>query len=176
MKSQISTAAEQVRRRRDRAARQFRPDRIDLLLVAEAPPCSPNRYFYFKNVAEHDSLFRYVTRGILGVEPNRQNKPQILSTLRDRGVFLIDAREHPSTGSPIGDSVPMLIRRIKRLRPARIILIKINVYDAAYSALAAAGLPVIDERIPFPCSGQQRRFEEAFARALQAKALSSQGR
>jgi hypothetical protein len=173
MKGQISTAAQQVRRRRYRAARQFRPDRIDLLLVAEAPPCSSDRYFYFKNVAAHDSLFRYVTRAILGVEPNRENKPQILSTLRDRGVFLIDVREDPVDGSPIGDSIPMLIRRIKRLQPARIILIKINVYDAAYSDLAAAGLPVIDERIPFPGSGQQRRFEEAFARALRAEAVSS---
>ena len=41
-----------------------------------------------------------------------------------------------------------------------------TVYDVAFSALKEAGLPVIDERIPFPGSGRQKDFEVAFSRAL----------
>jgi hypothetical protein len=45
-------------RRRARAARRYRPEKVDLLLVAEAPPSALDRYFYFEDVSEQDSLFR----------------------------------------------------------------------------------------------------------------------
>ena len=51
------------------------------------------------------------------------------------------------------------------LKPRNIALIKSSVYDAAFEPLRAGGLPVIDERMPFPASGQQRKFLEAFRRA-----------
>jgi hypothetical protein len=40
-----------------------------------------------------------------------------------------------------------------------VILIKATVYDVAFYALREARLPVVDERVPFPGSGQQKRFE-----------------
>ena len=51
--------ADAARRRRDRAARKYRPKQVELLLVAEAPPAALDRYFYFEDVREQDSLFRY---------------------------------------------------------------------------------------------------------------------
>ncbi len=86
--------------------------------------------------------------------------------MRDAGVFLIDLREDPVDGTPLSAHVPALVRRVQELRPDRVILIKTSVFDAAYLALSDARLPVVDERIPFPGSGQQRRFREAFGRAL----------
>ncbi len=142
---------------------------MKLLLVAEAPPSALDRYFYFENVRAQDSLFRYVARSILGVEPTRENKPQLVEHLRDRGVFLIDLSEDPVDGSPLSNSVDDLVRRAQRLMPDKIILIKASVYDAAFTALREARLPVVDERVPFPGSGQQRRFEIAFARALESR-------
>lgn len=68
--------------------------------------------------------------------------------------------------TPLSEAVPDLIRRATRLAPEKVILIKATVYDAAFARLRAAGLPVVDERVSFPGSGQQRRFQEAFARAL----------
>jgi ABC-type histidine transport system ATPase subunit len=62
--------------------------------------------------------------------------------------------------------VPTLLERIVELAPERIILIKADVYDTAYLALAAAGLPVSAVRVPFPSSGQQGKFRVAFGRAL----------
>jgi hypothetical protein len=162
------SASEQrrVRERRARAARRFQPQHIRLLLVAEAPPSALERYFYFADVTEQDSLFRYVARGILKAEPTRGNKAELLGQLRDRGVFLIDLIQDPIGTSRHEDYVDQLLRRIKKLEPEKIILIKARVYDAAYRALREAGLPVVDERVPFPGSGQQRRFEVSFARAL----------
>jgi hypothetical protein len=159
-------ARKRLREKRARAARSYKPDPVKTLLVAEAPPNSPERYFYFENVGAHDSLFRYVAEGVLGVAPSRTHKAKQLSKLRDRGFFLIDLMLDPKTAEDHDDHVAGLIRRIKLLKPAKVILIKAPVIDAAYRPLIEAGIPAIAERVPFPGTGQQKVFEERFARAL----------
>lgn len=154
------------RQRRAEAAQRYKPEKVKLLLVAETPPADPDRYFYFPEVKEQDSLFRYIVREVLGEEPKRENKPELLNRLSDQGVFLIDLRSDPVDGSPLAGSVPDLITRCRKLAPEKIVLIKATVYDTAYKSLRAAGLPVVNVRIPFPGSGQQRRFQEAFRGAL----------
>jgi hypothetical protein len=165
-RSTASTIDARLRDQRSAAARRFQPDRVKLLLVAEAPPSAPDRYFYFADVSSHDSLFRYVARAILDMEPTRMNKAELLTMLRDRGVFLIDVLPDPVSGQLLSSGVPALVERVRNLAPDKVILIKATVFDAAYTALVDAGLPVVDIRIPFPGSGQQRRFEKAFAEAL----------
>jgi hypothetical protein len=156
-----------ARRRRDRWARRFRPDAsIGLLLVAEAPPSDLDRYFYFPTVHTQDALFRYVARSLLGVEPTRANKRELLARLRDERVYLIDLSPEPHLGGSLEPFVPGLVRRVQKIQPERIVLIKTSVYDAAFVALQDADLPVADVRVPFPGSGQQKRFEAAFAEAL----------
>jgi hypothetical protein len=158
-----------LRTRRAQAALKYKPPGVKILLVAEAPPASLERYFYFENVQAHDALFRYVARGVLGTEPTRANKPEFLAKLRDAGVFLIDVSPDPiAPQMALGQFVPDLVERAKALRPEKVILIKATVYDAAFAALRKAGLPVVGQRIPFPSSGQQRRFELAFKQALGA--------
>jgi hypothetical protein len=159
---------EKIRTRRREAAERYKPDSVDVLLVAEAPPGAPDRYFYFEDVQAQDSLFRYVARSILDEEPTRENKRELLAKLRDRGVFLIDLKEDPLDGSPLAARVGSLLARCRALDPRAIILIKATVYDEAFGFMKRAGLPAIDERIPFPGSGQQRNFEEAFAKALES--------
>ena len=165
----------QARARRQREARKFRPAKIEVLLVAEAPPTALDRYFYFTDVREHDDLFRYVYRAVLEREPTRERKAEHLAELCDRGVFLIDLSPDPLREELLSAFVPGLARRCRQLNPGKIILIKTTVYDAAYQALVDAELPVIDERVPFPGSGQQRRFLEHFPRAL-AKRAADAGR
>lgn len=160
-------AAAEVRRRRAAAAQRYRPEKVRLLLVAQAPPDAVDRYFYFPDVATQDSLFRSVARAILpGAVPTRDNKASLLGQLRDRGVFLVDLKPDPVDGSDLSPYVPTLLDRIRELAPDRIILIKVDVYDTAYPALSAAGLPVSSVRIPFPSFGQQTAFAVAFGRAL----------
>ena len=134
--------------------------------MAEAPPSARERYFYFPEVSSHDSLFLYVIKGLYGVTPSRFDKPEWLERLATDGVFLIDLCEKPEGLANTSAEVPGLVERCKALRPESIIIIKTKVYDVAYRALRAGGLPVVDRRIPFPGSGQQTRFEEEFRQAL----------
>jgi hypothetical protein len=80
-------------------------------------------------------------------------------------VFLIDLKLDPTDGSALASHMPSLIRRVRQLQPHKIILIKATVYDAAYRPLRDAGFPVVDVRVPFPGSGQQARFRQAFRTA-----------
>ena len=140
-----------------------------MLLVAEAPPSALDRYFYFEDVPAHDSLFRHVVEAVVGEKPTRDKAPY-LDALRDRGMFLIDLSVDPfdDRREAIPRCVPDLVRRARALHPRRIVLIGASVYDAAYPVLDEAGLPVVDLRLPYSGSGQQRRFLEGF-RTLPSK-------
>jgi hypothetical protein len=164
---------DRARSRRERAAREYMPKKVDLLLVAEAPPSTLDRYFYFPDVREQDSLFRYVCRALLGRDPTRDGKANLLAELRDRGILLIDLQEEPRDGTPLVALAPELVERCKSLDPEWIVLIKTTVFDAAHDTLEKAGLPVSSVRIPFPGSGQQKRFLEAFDRALKERSKAS---
>ncbi len=155
---------------RRKAAEKYKPAKVKLLIVAEAPPCTPDRYFYFERMDMHDWLFRYVWEGLTGEKPDRTRKAEHLAALRDAGVFLIDLHEDPISGPTASDlkpCVPGLVTRCASHRPGAVVLIKSVVHDVAFEALRAAGLPVVDERIPFPASGQQKKFLEAFRSATE---------
>ncbi len=141
-----------ARRGREQAAERYRPEHVRLLLVAEAPPSSLDRYFYFEDLRAQDTLFRYVVRTVLDEAPSRTRKAERLTHLRDRGVFLTDLKTDPKTGD----------------EPEYVITIKANVCDLCQEPLRQAGLTVADERIPFPGSGQQHRFVEGMARPLRS--------
>jgi hypothetical protein len=159
---------------REAAALKYKPSRIQLLLVAEAPPCTPERYFYFEHVDQHDWLFRYVCEGLFGDKPDRARKPDHLAGLQKAGVFMIDLHQDSISEPTVSDlrpHVPGLVERCRELAPKHIALIKSSVYDTSFEALRAARLPVIDERMPFPASGQQKKFLEGFRRAAKAAGL-----
>jgi hypothetical protein len=159
---------DEARRRRADAAQRWQPEVVDLLVVAQTPPRALDRYFYFEDVAEHDGLFRYVAKAFLGAAPSRVDKPAALAQLRDRGIFLVDVKPDPSDPRPLASCVEDLVQRCIALAPRAIVLVKADVHDVALAPLRRAGQPVVDVRIPFPGSGQQRNFEVAFARALEA--------
>ncbi len=150
-------------------ASKYQPNQVKVLLVAEAPPCDLDRYFYFEDVDRHDWLFMYVWQALKGTKAERPRKAEHLAELQRDGVFLIDLHEENISKPKAKDlepEVPGLVTRCKALKPQRIILIKSIVHDVAFEPLKAAGLPVVDERIPFPASGQQKKFLEAFGRAV----------
>ena len=158
---------------RRQAAEKYKPDHVRLLLVAETPPiaCPPDppRYLYFETVSKHDDLFRGVVRAILKVEPDRDKKARLLDRLRQRGVFLIDLKPDPLDARPFAHFVPSLVKRCQQLRPDRIILVKANVFDEAFTALNSAGLPVAKVRVPFPGSGRQIEFAQKFVMAMRQR-------
>ena len=163
--------------RRARAAERWRPKTVDLLLVVEAPPSAEDRYFYFEDVREHDSLFRHVVEAVLGEKPTR-DKPPYLDALRDHGIFLIHASEEPFADrrSVLPRCIPDLVARATELRPRCVLLVGAPLFDLAYDALRAAGLPVLEARLPYPGSGQQRRFLDGFRELVQSPATQEMRR
>ena len=163
-----------------RAQNKYKPARIRVLLLAEAPPCSLERYFYFEDVPTQDSLFleimgvlypdlkkRYLSSG-----RDAELKEELLRTFQDDGYWLMDVSEIPTslTKSTLQSFVPSLLQRLQKHidKSTPIILIKASVYDAGYEVLKAEGFNVISERLPFPGSGQQRVFREKFSQVLEA--------
>ena len=157
-----------VRQQRAAAATRWRPGQVRLLLIAEAPPDAPDRYFYFEQVSEHDGLFRHVAEALLGSTPSRAEKPAALGTLRGLGVSLIDVSEDPvDRRHDLRPHIDGLVSRAAALRPEHVILIKANVHNEVLGPLRAVGLPVSAVRVPFPGQGQQAKFKERFAVALE---------
>ena len=44
------------------ARKKYMPLRIKTLFIAEKPPQSPDRFFYYEDVKQHDSLFIYLIK------------------------------------------------------------------------------------------------------------------
>jgi hypothetical protein len=169
-----AVAIRRARARRDRWARAFRPDKVLLLLIAEAPPPVLHRYLYFPIVPTRDSLFREVARAVLSAEPTRKNKRELLKRLMNHGVFLIDAVQEPVTG-PYRIYVGRLIARVRRLQPEKVIVVGSGVFDRISGPLRDAGASLVPIRIPIPSSGQQVRFHQAFKRAQRYRFVEANG-
>lgn len=153
-------------RRRREAAKRYRPDCIRVLTVGQMPPDHLDRYFYFPSVPRADYLFQGVVPHLLGEEPARVDKRRQLAALRDLGFFLIDLKPDPCDPTPLDSFVDHLVERVLDLGPEHVILVKVDVYDAAFRPLIARGVPVLDKRLPFPSTGQQGVFAKGFRAAL----------
>lgn len=177
-----------VRAHRRQAREQYKPSKLKVLLIAEAPPSDDARYFYFDDVPHHDGLFVELMKvmyadDFMSYVGNRRpaGKRDWLRRFQEDGYWLLDAAEEPLDGAPKGGPSRVrflvaksdLLERLEELSgqgyvsaKTRFILIKATVYDAFFGLLAAHGYSVIDRRIPFPGSGQQGRFRKPFGEAL----------
>ncbi len=160
------------------ASNRYKPRPIKFLLIAEAPPCNLDRFFYFEDVRKQNSLFLEIM-GVLypdqkaaylasGRETER--KQDLLETFRDDGYWLIDLSEVPPelTGESLASCVPNLLKRLQKhiTQDTPIVLIKADVYDLLYPVLSEQGYRVVAERLPFPGSGQQKIFREKFRKII----------
>lgn len=163
------------------ARRKYRPVQVTTLIIAEAPPCALDRFFYFEEVNKQDSLFLEIM-GVLYPDKKERYiksgrdpllKEELLEYFKSDGFWLMDLSEIPTSliNDPLENYVPGLMKRIDSIagKDVPIILIKSNVYDLCYEPLSAAGYNVINERMPFPGSGQQGNFREKFRRALELR-------
>jgi hypothetical protein len=161
---------------------RWKPTKVRLLLIAESAPDdggggSNRRFFYDDDLTGKDSLFREVVRVLFNNPPLTSGagaKVPWLEKLRDHGVYLIDLASVPVNYSDrltreaiLATNVDACVSLAIELEPEGIVLCKINVFQALEAPLRSAGLPVLhEEPIPFPGSGQQKRFREAFAAAV----------
>lgn len=175
----------QLKMQLDKARENYKPKQVKYLLIAEAPPDSIDRFFYYEEVFKHDDLFIGVTKVLYPKLKDKHlasrrrkdgsMKKFILEKLKGDGFFLLDLSELPLSllTDSLTSQVPLLIDKIKVVadKKTKIILIKTNVYDTAFSTLTGAGMKnVINCRITFPGSGGQTKFQLEFTEALrQAK-------
>lgn len=158
---------------------KYKPERIKLLLIAEAPPDNIERFFYYEDVHEGDFLFLGIVEAISidvkakYIESNRnpEVKRLVLEWLKELGIYLIDLSDKPINGNrdDLPTNLPSLIRKVKSLinDDTLISLVKVNVYDIAFEILNKKFNNVINLRIDFPSSGNQKKFQEKFKKVLE---------
>jgi hypothetical protein len=169
----------------EEARLKYKPKKIKYLLIAETPPKSnSNRFFYFENVKEQDSLFIETMKvlypeslSVLTTKEIRSIKKTFLERFKNDGFYLIDSLNEPfeekySSSKKIrlikegqGD----LLNRIKTLitKETVIILISATVFKANFEYLKGNNINVINsELIDFPGSGGQKKYKEKLKKAI----------
>lgn len=159
---------------------KYKPNIVKYLLIAEAPPDSVERFFYYENVFQHDYLFLGVTQALypdlkdefIASGRNCEIKESILLKLKADGFYLLDLSELPLSllKGDLSSQLPSLIEKIKVVsnEQTKIILIKTTVFDTTYLHLQKEGFEnVINVRIPFPGQGGQKLFQTKFHEALE---------
>jgi len=158
---------------------KYKPNIVKYLLIAEAPPDSLERFFYYNEVHQHDYLFLGVVQALypdlknkfLASGRNSDIKNSILLKFKSEGFYLLDLSELPLSFM-VGDLSTQLMTLIDKIRKVadektKIILIKATVYDTAFRYLQREGFDsVVNIRIPFPGQGGQKLFHTKFGAAL----------
>lgn len=134
---------------------------------------SQSRFFYDDNLTAKDGLFREVVRSLYDDPPlvrGPNSKTPWLERPKEDGVFLIDLATVPVNEFGTAEREAALAKNISQtvslasgLRPHGIVMVKQNVSDLLERPIRAARLPLLHAiLIPFPGSGQQKRFRERF--------------
>ena len=166
----------------EKLRQQYRPDNIDVLLIAESPPPSAeaqgSRHFYRSQTPRRDDrLFLNTikavfseTEGIADTELE-ETKEHWLQRFKDEGFYMIEALEtslqhkvtKPQRQEKIKQALPRLIERVGELAsPATgIVLIKSNVFDVAAEPLREAGFNVLNTGlVDYPGFYNQKAYRE----------------
>lgn len=178
-KSQKPDVLVSIKGKINKARSKYRPKEISCLLIAEAPPDSLDRFFYYEDVKRADYLFLGIIEILypkLKKEYLNRRKPaewkkKILQKFCADGFYLLDVLDIPLSmfSGYLSSASPDLIKRVKNLidKNTPIILIKVTTYDAVFENLKNVGFRKIAPiRIPFPGQGQQKVFTEKFRGAL----------
>ncbi|MFC8304924.1 hypothetical protein ACFUCV_14785 [Specibacter sp. NPDC057265] len=161
--------------------RQWKPDRVKLLMIAESAPAdggdiSRRRFFYAADRLGPDNLFRGVVEAMYGtskVDLQLTGKHPWLERLRDDGFFLIDLAPYPvnALGAAerrriLHEAVPGCVARASALDPMGVIVAKVDLYEMLAQPLDSAGLLLLHDRpIMFPLGNTRANFVAAFNQA-----------
>lgn len=150
---------------RERLRRKYRPARVRLLFVGEAPPAS-GRFFY-----QADSgLYRAIREAFAIAFPTMQ-EGNFLESFRDLGCYLVDLCREPVDGLSKGqrrrtwlESEARLGAVLKRLRPRVVITVVRSVAPSVRRAQELANWAGPHVELPYP--GRWRHHRVAFLKAL----------
>lgn len=169
----------------EQARIKYKPKKIKYLLIAETPPKSnSNRFFYFENVKEQDSLFLETMKILypetvsgLTIKEIRSIKKKFLERFKNDGFYLIDSLNQPfeekysSTKKIklIKEGQENLLIKLKKLitPETNVILISATVFKANYEFLKNNISNISNtELIDFPGSGGQKKYRYKFKKAI----------
>ena len=174
---------EEIKKQIEQARRKYLPEKVTMLLVGEAPPDALDRFFYYENVKDKDFLFIGVMKILesesvishyINMGRPTNEKRRLLESFKSKGYYLMDLSPVPAGIEMPESHMYEFLSELKQLetdghidKETPIILIKANVYDCLYWRLIGEGYKnVVNERIPFPSSGQQKKFAEKFRYAI----------
>ena len=92
----------------ERFRSEYLPEKIQLLLVGEAPPDSSDRFFYYSDVRKADYLFLAILKVFCGEKISEKYvayrkktnvsevKIQLLNKLKENGIYLMDLSSFPA--------------------------------------------------------------------------------
>ncbi|MEQ9437609.1 MAG: hypothetical protein RIG62_01130 [Cyclobacteriaceae bacterium] len=172
------------------ARKKYRPDKVRLLFITEAPPSEDqHRYFYFEQVRRSDSLFLEMMKVLFAeevaafetVKSLRAEKTYFLERFQEEGFFLMHGYDHPLPNTTANarskiyyENVPALMQQILKVASPNtpIVLISAVIFQGIGDALKKSGFRVIhNEKIEFPNSGQQLNFRRKLKPLLMQEQL-----
>jgi len=152
--------------------RRYRPEVVRLLLIGDSPPDprdAGRRYFYAPTLSQYDILYRGVSAALYSSAAGFDVREKVtnLLRLRDDGVWLVDAVEHPVNAKTkserrraIRENVDGLVARCRAVDPTvGVIICHGPVFDATVAPLRRAGVRVLhDVALPFPLGNMRAEF------------------
>ena len=164
---------------------KYKPKIIRYLLIAETPPKSDsNRFFYFENVMDKDSLFLETMKVLYPKDTIneetieiRKRKAIFLNTFKNDGFYLIDSLKEPFDNKYSSSQKIKIIKNgqkdlLLKIKPiidknTKIILISATVFKADYEYLKQNKINVINEElVDFPLYDGLIRFRYKMTKLL----------
>lgn len=178
------------------ASQKYRPAKVRILFIAEAPPAHDSRrFFYFTDLREQDTLFLEMMKTLYPLEVGfsgdrfddgfstasiRRRKAELLNRFMSDGFYLIDACEEPMPhGANTAEKTVIMRRALPALKvkvkglcgteTLGVFLIGAVTYRVCTDALRDEGVNVLNwAAINHPARGGQILFRTKFRAALNA--------
>jgi hypothetical protein len=170
------TSAEYLRFRE-----RYLPQLPKIIFVLESPPKS-GKYFYNPEGLISEPLFSAMMKDVLEIKPS--SKDEGLRGFATSGYLLLDATytpvNHPHLSGRERDDLvladfSLLVEELRKCGgpDTKVVLVKANVCRLLDSRLTGHGFTVLNhgKTIPFPSTGQQRKFREAVRQVLGSERL-----
>lgn len=160
----------------EKLRRQYLPDKIRFLFVAEAKPDSPDRFFYYDKVTRRDYLYIYLMRALYGYGDQdeqwlRDNKQVMLDRFKNDGCYLVDAVDEIKADTKQSARIKAIkanadnkIAEIESLlsqhgdEHTELVIIKATVFKVLYEPLKTKFNVINDSPIYFPSHSNQFAF------------------
>lgn len=156
--------------------KQYLPNKIKVLFVAEAKPDADDRFFYYDNVKTDDYLYLHMMYALYGKTKDdqqdlRDNKGEFLNKFKEDGYYLVDAvdeikvRTKPAVRIKAiranadikTDEIELLLSQ-HGTRDTKVVIIAATVFKGLYEHIKDKFNVINNTPIYFPSNGQQSAF------------------